>query len=106
MVISLGAAGFGAIAHETARPALEAQVRETLNSALDERWHSLMEDPATGVMAEVHHISAQIEGSLTKIHMPSAEAGPASQDAPFSGEDAIPDDAQDDAAGGDGPLEN
>ena len=107
MVISLGAAGFGAIAHETARPALEAQLRETLNAALDERWHSLMEDPATGVMAGVHHISAQIEGSLSKTHMPSAEAGRASPEAPFSDEEAIPDDAQDDAAGDDdGPLED
>jgi hypothetical protein len=29
-------------------------------------WQSLMEDPASGVMAGVHHISGQIDGGLAK----------------------------------------
>ena len=66
MVISLGAAGFGAIAHEKERPEIEAQLRESLDAALGDMWQSLMEDPASGVMAGVHHISGQIDGGLAK----------------------------------------
>ena len=64
MVISLGAAGFGAIAHEKERPEIEAQLRESLDAALGDMWWSLVEDPASGVMAGVHHISGQIAGGL------------------------------------------
>ena len=64
LVISLGVAGFGVIAHENERPEMEAQLREILSTALDDMWHNLMEDPATGVMAGVYYISGQIEGSL------------------------------------------
>lgn len=66
MMISLGAAGFGAFAHENDRPAMEAQLRESLNGALDDMWLSLMEDRATGVMAGVYRISGRIEESLLK----------------------------------------
>jgi hypothetical protein len=45
---------------------MEAQLRENLNAALDDMWLSLVEDPATGVMAGVYALSEQIEGSLAK----------------------------------------
>lgn len=66
MLISLGAAAFGAIAHENRRPEMEAQLRVNLNGALDDMWLGLMEDRATGVMAEVYYISDRIEESLRK----------------------------------------
>ena len=74
LAISLGVAGFGAIAHESDRPEMEAQVRENLNSALDEMWHSLMDDPVTGVMAGVYHIYEQIDRSLTAAHARPVES--------------------------------
>lgn len=64
VMISLGAAGLGAIEHENERPKMEALLRENLTPVLDDMWLDLMEDPATGVMAGVNHISRQIEGSL------------------------------------------
>lgn len=70
MVISLGATGIGAIAHAKERPELEAQLRQTLDAALDEMWHSLLEDPSSGVLAGVHHISGEIAGSLAKTATP------------------------------------
>lgn len=68
LAISLGAAGVGAIAHENDRPELEMQLRVNLNSALDEMWHGLMDDPVTGVMAGVYHIYEQIDRSLIEAH--------------------------------------
>lgn len=66
MMISLGVAGFTAIARENERPALEAQLRGNLNAAFDEEWLSLMENPATGVLAGVYHIAGQLEVSLAE----------------------------------------
>jgi len=64
IVVSLGAAGFGAIAHAQEKPALEAQLRETLDVALEEMWRQLVEDPASGVLAGIYHIAEQIERGL------------------------------------------
>ena len=85
-VISLGAAGIGAIAHEKERPEIEAQLRQSLNAALDDMWRSLMEDPATGVMAAVHHIAAQVEGSLTRSLVQPVVLEPLPQELPLAGE--------------------
>jgi hypothetical protein len=88
MAISLGAAGFGAIAHEKERPEIEAQLRESLDAALGDMWQSLMEDPASGVMAGVHHISGQIDGALAKTFAEPVELEPLPQETPLSGEQA------------------
>lgn len=66
ILISLGATGFGVIAHEKERPEMERQVRESLDAALDGLWQILMEDPATGVMAGVHYLSEEIDASFPK----------------------------------------
>lgn len=66
IAISLGAAGLGIVAHENARPEMEAQLRENLEAALDDIWHDLMEDRSTGVLAGVNYLSAQIEAGLAK----------------------------------------
>ncbi len=91
VMISLGAAGFGAIAHEKKRPEMEAQLRENLNAAMDDMWRSLMEDPATGVMAEVHYLSEQIQGSLAKPLTQPVKFEPAPREIPLWGEQSIQD---------------
>ncbi len=64
MVISLGAAGFTAMLNQNQRPKMELQLRENLHAAFDEEWLDLMHNPETGVLAGVHHLAGQIEGSL------------------------------------------
>lgn len=63
-VISLGATGFTTMLGESRRPGMEAQLRKTLHGAFDEDWLDLMHNPDTGVLAGVHHLSGQIEGTL------------------------------------------
>lgn len=63
-VISIGVAGFTAMARENERPAMETRLRTNLNAAFDEEWLELMRNPDTGIMAGVYHLSGQIEGSL------------------------------------------
>jgi hypothetical protein len=50
ILISLGAAGVEAVAHENERPIMEALLRENLNAALDDMYFSFMEDHETGVL--------------------------------------------------------
>lgn len=77
-VISIGAAGIGVMLHEAERPNIEAQLRETLNAAMDDMWHILMEDPNTGMMAGIYYIADQIEKStpqtFTQPVEPAGEA--------------------------------
>jgi hypothetical protein len=77
-IISFGATVYGAIAYEKARPKMEAQLRESLRLALDDMWLAWVEEPSTGVMAEVHHVSGQVEGRLVKtlIHPALLEVAP------------------------------
>lgn len=82
-IISFGAAGYGAIAHEKARPKMEAQLRKDVGLALDDMWQALMDDTATGVMAEVYHLSGQIEGSLVKTRTQPAPFETAPQGIPL-----------------------
>jgi hypothetical protein len=91
MVISLGAAGFGVIAHENERSEMEAQLREELNPALDDMWHSLMEDPVIGVMGGVNHIAEQIEGSVASILTQPVRAQPLLHEDPIPAEPFLQD---------------
>ncbi|NQD94764.1 hypothetical protein HP532_19130 [Pseudomonas sp. CrR25] len=63
-LISLGVAGFNAIARENGRPEMERRLRENLNVAFDEEWFKLMENRTAGVLAGVYYLSGQIERSL------------------------------------------
>lgn len=63
-VLSLGVAGFSAIASENERPAMEAQLRKNLNAAFDEKWLDLLRNPDSGVLAGVYYLSGQIEAGL------------------------------------------
>jgi hypothetical protein len=81
LVISLGAVGFGAIAHSGDRPEMEAQVRASLDAAADEMYRVLTEDPVVGVMSGVNHLSAQVEGRVaTSIPLPEPEGAPITAD--------------------------
>lgn len=87
ILIAIGATGLGAMAHEKDRPALEAQLRENLNVAIDEMRQSLTEDPATGVMAAVHHICGQIERNLVTTSIAPVQFEPESVEAELFGQD-------------------
>jgi hypothetical protein len=95
-IISLGAAGFGAMEHENERPKMEALLRENLKPVLDDMWLDLMEDPATGVMAGVYYLSKQIEGSLAKTITQPVEFEPVPRGIPLSDEQLFQDKKYDD----------
>lgn len=89
MMISMGAAGIRAMAHESDRPEMEAQVRQNLGTAFDQAWLKLVKSPTTGVMASVLYLAGQIEGSLTKaIEMP-VRFGPVPREIPLPGQEAV-----------------
>jgi hypothetical protein len=86
IMISLGAAGFGAAAYDYERPRMEALLRENLRAAVDDMWYGLMNDSATGVMAGVYYISAQIKGNVAKTHTQPVKFEPVPQEMPLSDE--------------------
>ena len=65
VLISVGAFGLGAYAYERDKPALEARLRDSLDSALQEIWRYMVEDPRTGVTAPFRHMSARIERGVS-----------------------------------------
>ncbi len=74
VLISVGAFGLGAYAHERDKPALEARLRDSLDSALQEMWRYMVEDPRTGVTAPFRHMSARIEGGVLVPYTAPPEA--------------------------------
>jgi hypothetical protein len=87
VLISLGATVYGAIQHENERPYMEARIRENLALVLDDMWTTLMDDPDTGVMAGVDHLSRQIDGSLAKTFTQPVTFEPLPRGVPLPGED-------------------
>ncbi|MDT4835268.1 hypothetical protein FQZ97_689270 [compost metagenome] len=85
-VISLGVAGFTAMAREDERPAMETRLRTNLNDAFDEEWLELMRNTDTGVMAGVFHLSGQIEGSLGRTETLPIQFEPVPRVVPLPGE--------------------
>lgn len=73
ILISLGALGWGAYTHERDRPALETRLRECLDTASQEIWRYMVEDPRAGVTAPVRHMSAQIESGVWVPYAAPAE---------------------------------
>lgn len=67
LIISAGSAVWSVTEHEQDRQALEAQLRENLDAALELLWRDLVEDRRTGVTAVVQHISGQIETALAPV---------------------------------------
>jgi hypothetical protein len=61
MMISVGAAGYGAISYENERPHLVTQLQNDLNAVVAEMWIGFME---TSVLDGVYYISGQIERCL------------------------------------------
>ncbi|HEX8594512.1 MAG TPA: hypothetical protein VF682_14725 [Pseudomonas sp.] len=66
LLISVGVAGFRAFAHESDRPELQAQLRQTLGTAFDGAWLGLVKNRDTGVMAGVYYLNGQIEVHLAR----------------------------------------
>lgn len=64
MAITAGSAAYGAAEHEQEKAALEAQLRENLDAAMNILWQELVEDPRGGVTALVHQLSDEIEESV------------------------------------------
>lgn len=85
-VISIGVAGFTAMAQEQERPAMETRLRTNLNAAFDEEWLELMRNPDTGVMAGVYHLAGQIEGSLSRTETLPIQFEPVPRVVPLPGE--------------------
>jgi hypothetical protein len=77
ILVGIGITAWGAVEHSKQRPALEAQLRESLSSALDEMWTSCLENFDSGVMGAVHHISGQVDMSLLTPEIPEIEVVPA-----------------------------
>jgi hypothetical protein len=65
LVISAGSAAYGYMVHEKDKPALEAQLRENLDAALDLIWQDLVVDQRGGVAALMYHLSTQIEDAVS-----------------------------------------
>lgn len=89
MAISLGVAGFTAIARANERPEVEAHLRQNLNADFDEEWLDLMRNPATGVLSGVYHISGQIEGSLVRPGTLPVKFEPLPREVPPPGEQPL-----------------
>lgn len=63
-VISVAAASWGVVEHDRDRPAMERQLRISLDVAFVVVWQELVEDDQAGVLAPVHHLSTQIERAV------------------------------------------
>ena len=65
--ISAGVIAWSAISHDLKRPEIESQLRAALGDGLEGMWQALMEDPQTGVLYPVNHMSQQIETALFPV---------------------------------------
>ncbi|MBI2276462.1 MAG: hypothetical protein HYU74_03845 [Dechloromonas sp.] len=97
-VISIGAAGIGVMLHEAERPEIEMQLRETLNAAMDDMWHILMDDPDTGVLAGPYYLAEQIEKSMPQTVAQPIEPGELPQERLLPDEPPAPEQIGDDEA--------
>ena len=76
VAITAGSAAYASIAHKHEKPAMEAQLREKLDEAMDLMWKELVEDPRGGITAPVQHMSTQIEdGVMRSISTPLSGFG-------------------------------
>jgi len=62
--VSAGAAVWGVAEHDRDMPAMQAQLRDNLEAALDIMWQGLVEDPHAGVTAPVQHMATQIDQAV------------------------------------------
>jgi hypothetical protein len=105
-LISVGAAGVRAVAHESERPGIEEQVRKSLSTAFDSAWRNLLVNPTSGVMAGVYYLSGKIEGSLAKTTELPVIPGPVPREVPLPGTQPLQNGSRDDQAPADGGNTN
>jgi hypothetical protein len=77
--VSAGAAVWGVAEHDRDRPAMQAQLRDNLEAALDIMWQGLVEDPHAGVTAPVQHMAMQIDQAVyhpVRMPLPPADREP------------------------------
>jgi hypothetical protein len=76
LVISAGSPAYGVIEHEHDKPALESQLRENLDAALDLIWQDLVEDPRGGVDGLMHRMSVlQLNETFTAVFRDTTTTG-------------------------------
>lgn len=66
LIISAGSAAWSVAEHEQDKQAMEMQLRENLDAAMDVMWHDLVDDPRGGVTAVVRHMSERIETAVSQ----------------------------------------
>ncbi|SDU02183.1 hypothetical protein SAMN05216296_1310 [Pseudomonas pohangensis] len=67
LIISVGSAAYGVVAHQAGKAEMEAQLGTVLNQAFEEDWQALLDDREAGVLAGVYYLSAEIEGNRLKL---------------------------------------
>lgn len=65
LMISAGSAAWSVAEHEQDKQAMELQLRENVDAALDVMWQALVEDRRGGVTAMAQHISERIESAVS-----------------------------------------
>jgi len=95
-VISLGAASVGIMLHESAREATEALLRENLAAGVEDIWHSLMEDPASSVMAGIDYLTDQIEKCCPRTFGQPVDLPGMPEEVPLA-DDPVPEPAEENA---------
>jgi hypothetical protein len=73
LFISAGVAAWSAISHNRDKPEIESQLRQALDTGLNDMWQILMENPQLGVLAPVNHMNRAIEMCLfpSRMHDPT-----------------------------------
>jgi len=66
LIISVGSAAYGVIAHEYDKPEMEGQLRTVLYQAFEEDWQALLDNRDAGVLAGVYYLSGEIEANRLK----------------------------------------
>ena len=75
---------------------MEAKLRENMNGALGDMWHSWMDDTESGVMAGVYYLSEQIERSVANPLIRPVQFEPPLREIPLSDERHLQEEKDDD----------
>jgi hypothetical protein len=67
LFISAGVIAWSAISHDRNRAEMESRLRAALDVALRTMWQVLMQDPETGVLYPVRHMSQQLGAALFPV---------------------------------------
>lgn len=73
LFVSAGVAAWSAISHNRDKPEIESQLRQALDTGLNDMWQIMMENPDLGVLFPVNHMTRQVEMWLfpARMHDPA-----------------------------------